>query len=94
VRNSWSKKASCLGLDTNLFFDTYETNKDVAISVDTMCAKCPVQRKCLAQGVGNKEWGVWGGIYLEGGEISKEFNQHKNSSDWFEIWSGAMIDTE
>ena len=76
-----------------MFFDKYEENKDLAGAIDNMCINCPVQRMCLAQGVSNKEWGVWGGIYLEGGEISKEFNSHKSKETWFEVWSGAMIDS-
>jgi len=88
----WTKEASCLNMDVNMFFDKYEENKGLANAIDKMCSNCPVQRKCLAQGVGNKEWGVWGGVYLENGEISKEFNAHKTKEVWFEVWSGAMID--
>jgi hypothetical protein len=89
----WTKDASCLDMDVNMFFDKYEENKDLAVAIDNMCSICPVQRDCLAQGVSNKEWGVWGGVYLENGEISKEFNEHKTKETWFEIWSGAMIDS-
>jgi hypothetical protein len=88
----WTKKASCLNMDVNMFYDKYEENKGLASAIDIMCSQCPVQRDCLAQGVSNKEWGVWGGVYLENGEISKEFNEHKDKETWFEIWSGAMID--
>lgn len=88
----WTKEASCLNMDVNMFFDRYEENKNLAAAIDNMCSKCPVQRECLAQGVSNKDWGVWGGVYLESGEISKEFNSHKTKETWFEIWSGAMID--
>lgn len=89
----WTKEASCVDMDVNMFFDRYENNKDLAGAIDNMCSNCPVQRQCLAHGVSNKEWGVWGGVYLENGEISKEFNEHKTKETWFEIWSGAMIDS-
>jgi hypothetical protein len=41
---------------------------------------------CFAVGVSSKEYGVWGGIYLEAGAISKEFNSHKTESDWGNTW--------
>ena len=88
----FSEDASCLDMDTNLFFDKYEENKDVARSVDTLCVGCPAQRQCLAYAVSNQEWGVWGGIYFEGGKISKEFNSHKTKDDWFLIWTGATME--
>jgi hypothetical protein len=37
-------------------------------------------------GVSQKEWGVWGGVYLEGGKISREFNRHKTKAKWGETW--------
>lgn len=84
--------ALCLNMDTNLFFDTYEENKEVAKKVDILCIRCPAQRQCLAYGVSNEEWGVWGGVYLEGGKISKEFNGHKTQESWFDIWSGITME--
>jgi hypothetical protein len=48
--------------------------------------KCPVAKVCFANGVSGKEWGVWGGIYLENGEISKEFSKHRNKEQWGELW--------
>jgi hypothetical protein len=43
-------------------------------------------KSCFAVGISQQEWGVWGGIYLEGGEISKEFNNHKSKSTWGSVW--------
>jgi hypothetical protein len=83
----FDEKALCLNMDTNLFFDQYEENPEVSKKVDLLCIKCPAQRQCLAYGVSNAEWGVWGGVYLEGGKISKEFNSHKENTDWFKVWS-------
>jgi hypothetical protein len=82
----------CLGMDTNLFFEKYEEDNTVSISVDSLCSRCPSQRKCLAYGVSNQEWGVWGGVYLEQGKISKEFNKHKDNDSWFKVWSNATMD--
>lgn len=84
--------ALCLNMDTNLFFDTYEEDKESAKKVDLLCIRCPAQRQCLAYGVSNEEWGVWGGVYLEGGKISKEFNSHKTQTSWFDIWSGITME--
>jgi hypothetical protein len=47
---------------------------------------CPVSKMCFAVGVSQKEWGIWGGVYLEGGQISKEFSRHKSKSDWANTW--------
>ena len=81
-------------MDTNLFFEKYEDNQDIADGIDNLCAKCPFQRQCLAYGVSNQEWGVWGGVYLEMGKISKEFNKHKNNDSWFKVWSSATMDKD
>ena len=82
----WSKGGACLGLPTNLFFDDYEESSTVAKSVDNFCGQCPIQRECLSVGVGRRESGVWGGIYLQDGQISEEFNAHKTKDDWSELW--------
>jgi hypothetical protein len=89
----FDEKALCLNMDTNLFFDQYEENSEVSKKVDLLCIKCPAQRQCLAYGVSNSEWGVWGGVYLEGGKISKEFNSHKEKTDWFSVWSGITMES-
>ena len=81
----WKDDASCLGLDNNLFFDTYEEDLDVRPIIDSLCSRCPVAKKCFAVGVSSKEWGIWGGVYLEGGEISREFNKHKSKEQWGEV---------
>ena len=88
----WSKDVACLDIDTDFFFDKYEEDQEFAPSIDMLCTKCPVQRECLATGVSNHEWGVWGGVYLENGKISKEFNKHKANKDWFTVWSSATMD--
>ena len=86
-KHIWKDSSSCLGLDTNLFFDKYEEDQKIRPSVDLLCRSCPVASTCFANGVSGKEWGVWGGIYLENGEISKEFNNHKTKKDWGDSWT-------
>ena len=82
----WKDNAACLGLENNLFFEQYEENYEIRPTVDSLCSGCPVIKTCFANGVSGKEWGVWGGIYLENGDISKEFNSHKTKKDWADIW--------
>jgi Transcription factor WhiB len=82
----WAKDANCVGLDTNLFFDLYEEDRATAHDTDQVCMSCIKQRECLALGVSRKEWGVWGGIYLEDGDIGEEYNTHKTSEDWEKLW--------
>jgi len=88
----WKDNALCLGLDTNIFFEKYEDDTDSRIMVDSLCATCPVARQCFAVGVSGKEWGVWGGVYIESGEISREFNKHKSKEDWSSTWKKLTMD--
>lgn len=89
---AWKINGKCLGMDSDLFFDKYEEDNDLARSVDQLCRACPVNKKCFAVGVSNKEWGVWGGIYLKDGSIDKEFNQHKTKQDWFKTWESLTME--
>lgn len=90
----WKDDAKCINLDTNIFFDTYEEDIKTRSIVDALCQQCPVSKTCFAVGVSGKEWGVWGGVYLEGGEISKEFNLHKTKKDWAYTWQSLTTEHE
>lgn len=82
----WKDDARCLDYDTNLFFDKYEEEEKIRPAIDAICGQCPVRKTCFAVGISGKEWGVWGGIFLEGGKISREFNNHKSKKDWGSVW--------
>lgn len=88
----WKDRAECLDYDTNIFFDKYEEDESLRPAVDKLCLRCPVSKTCFAVGVSSKEYGVWGGIYLEGGGISNEFNSHKSQEDWSNIWQNITMD--
>jgi Transcription factor WhiB len=90
----WQNEAICQGDDVELFFDKYEEDVEVRKNTDALCSICPVARICFASGVSNKAIGVWGGVYLNDGKISKEFNRHKNKQDWAEVWQYLTIDKE
>lgn len=90
----WKDNSRCFGMDTNLFFDKYEEDHGVARSIDKICRDCPVNKDCFAWGISNKEWGVWGGVYLKDGKIDKEFNIHKAKDDWFNTWQSLTIEVE
>jgi hypothetical protein len=90
----WKDDAECLGLETNLFFEKYEDDPALRTMVDSICGKCPVVKQCFAVGVSGKEWGIWGGVYLENGEISREFNNHRNKQGWAETWQSLTIERE
>ena len=92
--NSWKEKALCLGEDTDDFFDTYEEDVESRSLIDNICAQCPVRKICFASGVSGKETGVWGGIYLEQGDISREFNRHKTKQDWGKTWQALTTEIE
>lgn len=92
--HKWKDEASCLGYDTDLFFDKYEENENLRPAVEQICASCPVMRQCFAVGISQKEWGVWGGIYLENGKISREFNKHRSKEQWGEQWQRLTTDRD
>jgi hypothetical protein len=91
-RHEWKDEASCQGYDTNLFFDKYEDDVSLRPAIESVCASCPVAKQCFAVGVSQKEWGVWGGIYLENGKISREFNKHRNKENWARTWQFLTMD--
>lgn len=73
----WQDLALCLGMDTNLFFDSYETDPNIAKSIDQACMSCPVISMCYKYGVESDNYGVWGGVYLSSGTPDKSKNSHK-----------------
>jgi hypothetical protein len=52
-------------MENNAFFDKYEDHEGSRRDVDALCKQCPVKKICFANGISGKEWGVWGGVYLE-----------------------------
>jgi Transcription factor WhiB len=91
-KHDWKESASCLDYDTNIFFDKYEEDLDLRVAVDDLCSKCEVRKQCFAVGVSGKEWGVWGGVFLDTGSISKEFNSHKSKQAWANVWQSLTMD--
>ena len=73
----WQDLALCLGMDTNLFFDLYETDTNVAKNIDQACISCPVIAMCYKYGTESDNYGVWGGVYLSSGTPDKSKNSHK-----------------
>ncbi len=90
----WKDDAKCLDYDTNLFFDKYEDEETLRSAVDKICLSCPVLKTCFAVGISGKEWGVWGGVYMENGKISREFNKHKTKLDWSFTWRSLTMENE
>lgn len=78
----WYHLAICRGMDTNLFYDKYESDLNIAKSIDEACLSCPVSKMCYEAGVENDEHGIWGGIYLNAGSIDKARNLHKTQENW------------
>lgn len=92
-RHLWKDESACLNLDTNIFFEKYEEQESLRNGIDNICRNCPVRKTCFANGISGKEWGVWGGIFLENGEISREFNKHKTKQDWGLTWSALTMES-
>ena len=85
LEDEWIVKAKCRSLDSEMFFDKYEEDPDLAKVVDNICLGCPVVVDCFSHGTTNNEWGVWGGIYLVDGEINAARNIHKTQEVWLKI---------
>lgn len=81
----WRDLFLCHGMDTNMFFDDYESDEQVAKVVDELCLSCPVVKQCLQDGVENKDWGVWGGVFLISGKPNEARNAHKTPEFWSEL---------
>lgn len=81
----WQDLAGCLGMDTLLFFEKYETDVQIAKAVDQCCLACPVRKMCHQAGVDNSEYGVWGGVYLTLGKPDKIKNIHKTKEIWKKV---------
>ena len=88
----WKDNAACLGIDTNIFFDKYEEDESLRPAIDKLCSMCPVSKMCFAVGVSQKEWGIWGGVYLDTGSVSREFNNHKTKQVWAETWQSLVME--
>lgn len=91
-KNEWKDDGLCRDYDTNMFFDKYEEDETLRLAIDNLCSTCPVAKQCFAVGVSQKEWGVWGGIYIENGKISREFNKHRGKTDWADTWQYLTMD--
>jgi hypothetical protein len=72
-------------MDTNLFYDTYEIDINLAKGIDQACLSCPVIAICYKNGIENNEYGVWGGVYLNFGQNDKQKNAHKTKDVWKEL---------
>lgn len=91
-KHDWKNQAKCLNYDTNIFFDKYEEDEALRPAVEKLCSQCPVARQCFAVGVSQKAYGVWGGVYLEDGKISRQFAKHKTKLQWADTWQNLTMD--
>jgi hypothetical protein len=78
----WFHLALCNGMDTNLFYDKYEADVNIAKNIDEACIGCPVIKMCYESGIENNEHGIWGGVYLNSGSVDKTRNTHKTKEVW------------
>lgn len=45
------------------------TGRDNAAQAASICTGCPVISDCFAAAVRQREWGTWGGVYFEEGQV-------------------------
>ncbi len=61
----WRSAAACRLADPELFFPISSSGRalEQVAEAKRICARCPVQRECLAFALGTREvHGVWGGL--------------------------------
>jgi WhiB family redox-sensing transcriptional regulator len=59
------QRASCLGLDTELFYEHRTGLLEQGLTVHHLrriCVSCPIQRDCLQIAVAHEPYGFWGGM--------------------------------
>lgn len=91
-KDQWKDQAACRDFQLEVFFDKYEEDVSIRSQMDEFCRECPVRKMCFATAVSNKEYGLWGGVYFEQGEISREFNKHKTRQDWADTWQALTME--
>lgn len=56
--------------------DVFDPADHVALAeAQAVCAACEVRSTCFTLGVSREEWGVWGGVLLEGGKPIEKVRQ-------------------
>jgi WhiB family redox-sensing transcriptional regulator len=57
---TWRHRASCRGLDADIF---YPVSDDDASEAQAICDTCPVRQPCLEHALASREReGIWGGL--------------------------------
>ena len=56
----WKDKASCTGIDTELFFP--DQGHPIEPLIIKMCKACPVREECIDYALKYSMQGVWGGM--------------------------------
>ena len=54
----WWHLGICRGMETNLFYDKYEADPNVAKNIDEACLSCPVIKMCYESGKEHAEYAV------------------------------------
>lgn len=81
----WMSEALCAGSETELYFDKYENDVEIAKYIDRQCMSCPVMKRCFDEGVKTESSGVWGGVFLNEGRLDNVRNSHKTTEVWDRI---------
>jgi hypothetical protein len=82
---AWYQLSSCKGMDLDLFFESYESDDEIAKAMDEVCLSCPVFKDCLTSAFDYKDSGLRAAIYLTNGKTDKAKNEHKTPEVWARI---------
>lgn len=86
----WHHLSLCQGMQTNWFYDDYESDPVLAATMDDICLSCPVRALCLREGIENGEYGLWGAVYLNNGRADNSKNAHKSEDIWEAVRGGII----
>ena len=86
----WSK-ASCRGLDTNIFYmyenQLMDKENIELLTLRRICFGCPIWRECLTIGFKYERYGQWGGLaadertHMAEGKMTKRLEKLKKHLD-------------
>jgi len=73
-KQDWQLRASCRGLDTDMF---YSQEPEIIEQAKAVCGQCAVKAVCLDDAMANEDFGVWGGTSAN--ERKNARRQHRSN---------------
>jgi WhiB family redox-sensing transcriptional regulator len=94
------ERASCLGLDTELFYEHRTGLLEQGLSFDHLrriCMDCPIQKECLQVAVAHEPYGFWGGLsdeernHMYAGKKTRTIEALKRDLKWLGLDFDSIV---